>query len=302
MLSFVNEMNEQNGNLIHSLSFNSKGELTWLASFNSLQLFVEEVLCLSGGKWSSPGGDTKLYQNQDLSIKWYTKSKTLAVRQGQVESKLNWRVWKSFFNDTLNMHAPFRHKRVKGNSVPWITPEIKCMMRNRDYHKKYAIKHGSQLHWQKFQLLRNKVNIEIRNAKSKYFHDKITDCFVMNDPKKTWKLINLLLGKNAKSNNVNELLIGGISVSDPKSIAEELNDYFISIGSKLAAEYENEPSTNVDYLPANYNIDQYSGTFLKFSPILVDSVASTLRDLKACKATGLHHLRQHPPTMQMSSS
>ena len=198
-----------------------------------------------------------------------------------------WRVWKSFFNDTLNMHAPFRHKRVKGNSVPWITPEIKCMMRNRDYHKKYAIKHGSQLHWQKFRLLRNKVNIEIRNAKSKYFHDKITDCSVMNDPKKTWKLINSLLGKNAKSNNVNELLIGGISVSDPKSIAEELNDYFISIGSKLAAEYENEPSTNVDYLPANYNIDQYSGTFLKFSPILVDSVASTLRDLKACKATGL---------------
>ena len=89
MLSFVNEMNEQNGNLIHSLSFNSKGELTWLASFNSLQPFVEEVLCLSGGKWSSPGGDTKLYQNQDLSIKWYTKSNTLAVSQGQVESKLN---------------------------------------------------------------------------------------------------------------------------------------------------------------------------------------------------------------------
>ena len=41
---------------------------------NSLQSFVEEVLCLSGGKWSSPGGDTKLYKNQDLSIEWYTKS------------------------------------------------------------------------------------------------------------------------------------------------------------------------------------------------------------------------------------
>ena len=198
-----------------------------------------------------------------------------------------WRVWKSFFNDTLNMHAPIRRMRVKGNSVPWITPEIKCMMRNRDYHKKYAIKHASQSHWEKFQLLRNKVNIEIRNAKSKYFHDKITDCSVMNDPKKTWKLINSLLGKNTKSINVNELLIDGISVSDRKSITEELNDYFISIGSKLAAEYENEPSTNVDYPPANYNINQSSDTFLKFSPILVDSVASTLRNLKACKATGL---------------
>ena len=98
------------------------------------------------------------------------------------------------------------------------------------------------------------------------------------------KLINLLLGKNTKSNNVNELLIDGISVSNRNSIAE---DYFISIGSRLAAEYENEPSTNVDYPPANYNINQYSDTFLKFFPILVDSVAFTLRGLKACKATGL---------------
>ena len=146
------------------------------------------------------------------------------------------------------------------------------MMRNRDYHKKYAIKHASRSYREKFQLLRNKVNIEIRNAKSKYFHDKITDCSVMNDPKMTWTLINSLLGKNTKSVNVNELLIDGISVSDRKSIAEELNDYFISIGSKLAAEYENEPSTNVDYPPANYNINQSSDTMggqKKVAPIKI---------------------------------
>ena len=131
-----------------------------------------------------------------------------------------WGVWKSIFNDTLSMHAPIRHKQVKGNSVPWITPEIKCMMRNRDHHEKYAIKHDSRLHWEKFQLLRNKVNIEIRNARSKYFHDKITDCSVINGPKKTWKLKKslLVLGKNAESKNVNELLIDGISVSDPTFI------------------------------------------------------------------------------------
>ena len=83
-------------------------------------------------------------------------------------------------------------------------------MRNRDYHKKYAIKHASRSNWEKFQLL--------RNAKSKYFSDKITDCSVMNDPKKTWKLINSLLGKNSKSTNINEFLIDGMSISDRKSI------------------------------------------------------------------------------------
>ena len=104
-------------------------------------------------------------------------------------------------------------------------------------------------------------------------------------------LVNSLLGKNAKFNNVNELLIDGISVSDATFIAEELNDYFISIGSKLASEYdENEASTNVDDLSVNYTFNQPSDTFLKFSVIHVDSVASTLRGLKACKATGLDNI------------
>ena len=69
------------------------------------------------------------------------------------------------------------------------------------------------------------------------------------------------MGKNAKSNNVNELLFDAISVSDPTFITEGLNDYFISIGSKLASEYENEANTNVDDLSANYTINQSSDTF-----------------------------------------
>ena len=47
-----------------------------------------------------------------------------------------WNVWKSFITETLNRHAPIRYKRTRRNSVPWITPRIKDLMRNRDYHKK----------------------------------------------------------------------------------------------------------------------------------------------------------------------
>ena len=54
-----------------------------------------------------------------------------------------WNVWKSFFTDTLNRHAPIQHKRTPRNSVPWITQRIKALMRNRDYHKKRAIKYAT---------------------------------------------------------------------------------------------------------------------------------------------------------------
>ena len=76
---------------------------------------------------------------------------------------------KFFFTDTLNRHAPIQHKRTRRNSFPWITPRIKALMRNRDYHKKRAIKYASQTHWESFKKLRNEVNIQMRNAKSIFF-------------------------------------------------------------------------------------------------------------------------------------
>lgn len=56
--------------LLHSLIVNDKDKLVWSGSFDSLQQFVEEVLDLSDGKWSSPGGDAKLYESEDISIRW----------------------------------------------------------------------------------------------------------------------------------------------------------------------------------------------------------------------------------------
>ena len=96
-------------------------------------------------------------------------------------------------------------------------------MRNRDYHKKRAINYASQTHWRSFKKLRNEVNIQMRNAKSIFFHDKINDCSRSNDPKKAWTLINTLLGKNNKPNNLSELLVNDNLVSDPKSMADSLN-------------------------------------------------------------------------------
>ena len=53
---------------------------------------------------------------------------------------------------------------------------------------------------------------------------------------------------------------------------------------KKTTQKQTEITTRSTYgSPSNKSSD----TFLKFSPILVDSVASTLRILKACKATGL---------------
>ena len=83
-------MNEYQS-LLHSLSLNNKGKLIWTASYDSLQRFVKEYLNLHEGRWSSPGGDGKLYEAGDVSIKWYANSQTITVygeNKAEVEEKL----------------------------------------------------------------------------------------------------------------------------------------------------------------------------------------------------------------------
>ena len=132
---------------------------------------------------------------------------------------VNWHVWKSFFFEALDRHAPLIYKSVKHNSVPWINSNIKELIRSRDYHKKRAKKYNSQVHWDKYKSERNKVNSEMKRAKTVYYQTRIKELFLAKDMKKTWSLINTLLGKGVKSSNIAEININGIIYNDRKQIA-----------------------------------------------------------------------------------
>ena len=77
------------------------------------------------------------------------------------------------FYKVLDRHASLRHQRIRQSSIPWLNSNIKKMMRDRDYHKKQFVKHNSEYHWRLYQIFRNKVNIEIRKSKSRYYCQKI---------------------------------------------------------------------------------------------------------------------------------
>ena len=47
-----------------------------------------------------------------------------------------WTVFKDLFLTVADKHAPVATRRVRGFSVPWLTPSIKELMTERDYHHK----------------------------------------------------------------------------------------------------------------------------------------------------------------------
>ena len=65
-----------------------------------------------------------------------------------------------------------------------------------------------------------------------------------------------------------------------RTLNEAFNDYFINIGLKLAAENDHEPLDNCQLTSDSTTQSRIS---FSFALILVDSVVSTLKNLKASK-------------------
>ena len=63
-----------------------------------------------------------------------------------------WEIWSRLFLEICDFHAPKRKRKVRNNYAPWLTPEIKRMMFERDKLKRAAIINNSDAHWTKYKI------------------------------------------------------------------------------------------------------------------------------------------------------
>ena len=64
-----------------NLKVTTKGKLKWKGSFSDLQdLLIRELGIQTETKWSTPGGYCKKFENNDLTIRWYTDSFSLIIK------------------------------------------------------------------------------------------------------------------------------------------------------------------------------------------------------------------------------
>ena len=119
----------------------------------------------------------------------------------------------------------------------------------------------------------------MRDAKRNYYSTTIAG--QKFNPKRAWKSINSLLGKQKKPTLVNELSLNENCLTSSKSIAEEFNNYFSNIGPELTGKIDS----------SNCNFEMYvknaKSEFTAFKPVVVSHVCRLLRDLSSNKATGI---------------
>ena len=109
--------------------------------------------------------------------------------------------------------------------------------------------------------------------------------------KHSWQLINNLLGKNEKSNNISQLKCDGTVISDDITKAEALNDFFVNIGMNLATEHVSHASPNTSSRDwENCPVESFTNVNFKFHEVSLDEVIWQLQNLKTSKATGIDNI------------
>ena len=69
-----------------------------------------------------------------------------------------WDHWATLFNEILDNHAPIKKKRIRGDQLPWITPEIQREISRRNRLFKLHARNPTEASWNDYRKQRNKVN------------------------------------------------------------------------------------------------------------------------------------------------
>ena len=195
------------------------------------------------------------FQEDLLSQPW-----DLLDNEVDIDSK--WCLWKTFLN-VFDAHAPIRMKRIRTRrNIPWLNRNSRNLIFERDKLKLKAIKSKSIQDWNANKTTTNIVSYTLPNDKQLYYRNLLLK--QKHNPKESWQTINRILGRSKnKSNTITSLKTGDNVISHPNTIAETFNEYFSTIGEKIAnsvdsgnthfSSFIRKPTTNVEFNAVSVN-------------------------------------------------
>ena len=134
---------------------------------------------------------------------------------------------------TMNRIFPVKTVRCHQSDKPWITPEIKLMIKDRQK----AFHCGNVLIWQSMKC---KVQKEII-ARKKSFYKYLRKYLRKDDSRKWWNVVNKMSGRPTRASNFSFERDGNIM--SQHDLVKTLNEFFVSVNSDI-------PALDVNMLPS----------------------------------------------------
>ena len=193
----------------------------------------------------------------------------------------------------LNCHAPWIIFQDRKYFSPWLTDEVKELMKQRDKWKKIAKDlaidnpgcASEELNeaWQQFKHYRNKVNNRKKYDENDFKKKKLEE--VRDSPEKTWRCTKNFM--NWKSPGTpNQLVVGNSLVTKARDIAEYMNEFFITKIKNIRNGMRREAWQNT----ACKNIMEEKTCKLSMAHVSVSKVRSLLKSLSSSRSLACDEL------------
>ena len=123
------------------------------------------------------------------------------------------------------------------NRYPWMTAKLKSQIIEKNKLRLISHKnHGDLVFTAELRQKRNKLISELRNAGIWYYSKQLE--LNKNDLSQSWKILKTIIGKGVnKTGRKLNFCISGNNVAESELIANEFNEFFTTVGSKLSSTY-----------------------------------------------------------------
>ena len=188
------------------------------------------------------------------------------------------------YHALTDKYMPLRklsRKERKFHQKPWYTKGIKISVITRDKLHRKSLRTKRITDVKKYKKYRNLLSRIIKISKD-FYDAEIIEKYE-DDKRRVWQQINKMTNRKSHKKISVDLLIDakGNELRDKKEIANNLNDHFNTIGSKMASKFEN--SARKDPLR---HITRSPLCTMYFLFATNDEISKLISEIEAKKATG----------------
>ena len=126
--------------------------------------------------------------------------------------------------------------------LPWLTGELKKDVKTKNLLYLRYKKHPTQINSDKYKHIKNLLNKRLVSAKRKYYNDLLIEN--KSNMKKYWSVIKEVINNKKRTPYPSYFNCQSSQINCDTEIANKFNDFFVNIGSNLAAEIPH-PTQNI---------------------------------------------------------
>lgn len=174
----------------------------------------------------------------------------------------------------LNLHAPRKRLRVREKKSQWLTTDLLALIRVKNrFHKKVSSTAATSSQIACFTKFKTHVKNQISKAKRKFYSSELS-----KSTQSFYKVLRTFTGKCKTYKPLHKIVLDEKEYSDPRDIANTLNNYFVSQSPTLSNPENDTPNQISGSCPNDFT----------FTTVDAEKIRLIILKLAPNKKGGLH--------------